>query len=565
MNILRMTLLSVALTLGASFAPAASAQPPGAQKSLYDRLAGLSVSLPLAAGEGHQHGPAGGEKLGAVKFSTSCAPAVRSEFERGVAMLHSFWYEEAEKTFRAVAAKDPGCAMAHWGLAMSLYHPLWAPPDAAQLAKGREAVRAAQAAARKTARESAYLAAMEAYYSADRADYRDRSLAYEKSMEVLYQRYPKDREAAAFYALSLLGTTLPSDKTYTNQKKAGAILEKLFAAHPLHPGLAHYIIHSSDYPALAQTGLEAARRYARIAPSVPHALHMPSHIFIRLGLWGDAIASNQASAQAAREYGRKMGWDGAWDQQLHAMDYLAYGYLQSGQPAEARRVLEELRGIKKAHPDNITSNFAFAAIPARVAIELRQWEEAANLKPRPGASAWAAAMIHWARAVGAARSGHFDSAQQDVARLAAFRDELQQAKQPYWADQVEIQRRSAAAWLAYAQGKPQEAVELMRSSAELEDSTEKHPATPGAITPAREMLGELLLELKQPAEALREYEASLKNSPNRFNGLYGAARAAELAGDTARARAHYHALLRICGKENHERRELDHARAFVGL
>ena len=534
-------------------------------RSFYSLAACLALSIFLAADDGHQHGPSSGEKLGAVKFSTSCTSGVRSEFERGMAMLHSFWYEEAEKTFRSVAAKDPGCAMAHWGLAMSLYHPLWAPPDAAQLGQGREAVKAAQASARKTARESAYLAAVETYYSADRADYRDRALAYEKSMEQLHQRYPQDREAAAFYALSLLGTALPSDKTYANQKKAGAILEKLFAAQPLHPGLAHYLIHSYDYPALAQLGLDAARRYARIAPSVPHALHMPSHIFIRLGLWSDAIASNQSATQAAREYGRKMGWEGAWDQQLHAMDYLAYGYLQSGRLAEARRVLEELLGIKKAHPDNVTSNFAFAATPARIAIELQQWEEAANLEPRPGAPAWAAAMIHWARAVGAARSGHFDPAQQEVARLAAFRDELQQAQQPYWADQVEIQRRSAAAWLAFVRGDHSQALELMRSSADLEDATEKHPATPGAITPAREMLGELLLELKQPAEALREYEASLKNSPNRFNGLYGAAKAAELAGDAAKARAHYDTLLRICGKENHERRELDHARAFAGL
>jgi tetratricopeptide (TPR) repeat protein len=519
----------------------------------------------LAADDGHQHGPASGEKLGTVKFPTSCSAAVRAEFERGVAMLHSFWYEEAEKTFLAVAQKDPGCAMAHWGVALSLYHPLWAPPDAAQLARAGEALQAARAAKRKTPRETAYLAAVEAYYSPDRADYRDRALAYEKAMEQVYLRHPKDREAAAFYALSLLGTALPSDKTYANQKKAGAILEKIFAAQPLHPGVAHYLIHSYDYPALAQRGLNAAQSYARIAPSVPHALHMPSHIFIRLGLWQDAIASNQASAQAAREYGRKMGWDGAWDQQLHAMDYLAYAYLQSGHPAEARRVLEELRGIKKVYPDSVVSNFAFAATPARIAIELRQWDEAAKLEPRPGTSAWAAAMVHWARAVGAARSGQLDAAQQDVARLAAFRDQLQQATQPYWADQVEIQRRSASAWLAFARGDQTQALELMRSSADLEDSTEKHPATPGAITPAREMLGELLVELGKPAEALQEYEASLKNSPNRFNGLYGAARAAELAGNRARAREHYDALLGICGKDNHERRELDHARAFAGL
>ncbi|MGH9603646.1 MAG: hypothetical protein ACRD24_14805 [Terriglobales bacterium] len=525
----------------------------------------MALLAPLTADEGHHHGPAGGETLGTVKFPVSCAPGVRSDFKRGVVMLHSFWYEEAEKTFRAVAQKDPGCAMAHWGVAMSLYHPLWAPPSAPEFARVREALAIAKTAQRRTPRESAYLAAVEAYYSADRSDYRDRALAYEKAMEQLHRQHPRDREAAVFYALSLLGTALPADKTYANQKKAGAILEKIFAQQPLHPGVAHYLIHSYDYPALAQLGLDAARRYAKIAPSVPHALHMPSHIFIRLGLWNDAISSNQASAQAARAYGRKMGWDGAWDQQLHAMDYLAYGYLQTGQPAEARRVLEELASIKKSYPDNLTSSFAFAAMPARVAIELRQWEEAAKLEPRPGTAAWAAAMICWARAVGAARSGTPDAAQADVARLAVLRDELNEAKQTYWADQVEIQRRSAAAWLAFARDHHAQALELMRSAADLEDSTEKHPVTPGAITPAREMLGELLIELKQPAEALREYEASLKNSPNRFNGLFGAARAAELAGHAARAREHYDALLSICGKDNHQRRELDHARAFAGM
>jgi len=535
------------------------------QRSVWCLAICVGLLRPLVADEGHDHGPTAGEKLGTVKFQTSCAVAVREEFERGVARLHSFWYEEAEKTFLSVAQKDPGCAMAQWGLALSLYHPLWAPPDAAQLVRAREALQTARAAKRKTPREVAYLAAVEAYYSADRTDSRDRALAYEKAMEQVYLHYPKDREAAAFYALSLLSTALPSDKTYANQKKAGAILEKLFAEQPLHPGVAHYLIHSYDYPALAQLGLNAARRYAKIAPSVPHALHMPSHIFIRQGLWNDAIASNQASAQAAREYGRKMGWDGAWDQQLHAMDYLVYGYLQTGQPAEARRVLEELRGIKKSYPDGVASQFAFSAMPARVAIELRQWDEAARLEPRSDATLWAAANVYWARAVGAARSGNPDLAQPDVARLTALRDELQQAKQPYWADQVEIQRRSAAAWLAFARNDQAQALELMRSAADLEDSTEKHPATPGAITPAREMLGELLIELKRPADALREYEASLKNAPNRFNGLYGAARSAELAGNVARAREHYDTLLSICGKDNHERRELDHARAFAGM
>ncbi|HXE91148.1 MAG TPA: tetratricopeptide repeat protein [Terriglobales bacterium] len=485
-----------------------------------------------------------------------------------MALLHSFWYEEAEKAFRAIAEKDPKCAMAHWGVAMTNFRPLWYPTDRSTREKMHEELVKAESLKPRTARERDYIAALLTYFrNPERTDHPALMVQYEQAMEKLHQRYPRDKEAAIFYSLALLGTAQaqPPDKSYARQRKAGAILEPLFAAQPDHPGLAHYLIHSYDFPTLAAQGLNAARRYARIAPAVPHALHMPSHIFIRLGIWDDAIASNRASAEAARVYARSRGWEGAWDQQLHAMDYLAYAHLQKGEQGEAERVLDELQGIQTGIPMSITSHYAFAAIPVRLAMESRRWEQTANLQPRADASPWAAAMVHWARAVGAARSGKLEAARQNLATLTALRDQLRQSKVPFWTDQTEVLHLSAAAWVSQAEGKAQEAERLMRAAADLEDSTDKHPVTPGAITPAREMLGDLLLELKRPKEALAEYQASLKNAPNRFNGLYGAARAAEQAGDTSLARTFYNRLLETCGKENTERKELDAARSFIAM
>ncbi len=518
----------------------------------------------------HKHDAGPGEKLGRVHFHISCNAPAQKEFERAAAMLHSFWYEEAERTFTAVTQADPACAMGYWGIAMSIYHPLWGePPNAAALQKAWAAIEQAKAANPKTARERDYIAAIETYFNdADKVDGRTRALAYEKAMEQVYTRYPDDREAGVFYALALISTAPPTDKTYTNQKKAAGILDKVFAAEPDHPGVAHYFIHAYDSPALAHLALAAARRYAKIAPSVPHALHMPSHIFTRLGLWEESIQSNTASAAAAREYAARAKFGGPWDQQLHAMDYLAYAYLQGAQDTHAKRVLDELLAIQKVQSENLTTAFAFAAIPARYALERRRWSEAAALEERPGWFPWSRypwpeATLYFARALGAARSGHPGDAQKALEKIELLHKSLVEAKQGYWADQVEILRREAAAWTAQAGGKTEQALQLMRSAAELEASTDKHPVTPGSVLPARELLGDLLLELHQPAQALREYEASLRDAPNRFNSLYGAARSAELSGEREKARAYYAKLVEVSKSADGDRPELRQAKTLL--
>jgi len=522
-----------------------------------------------SAHDEHQHPTGSPEQLGTVHFPVSCNAAAQKEFERGVAMLHSFWFEEAGKAFSNVTVMDPGCAMGHWGVAMSLYHPLWDPPDTAALQQGWAAVEKAKSTGTKTDRERDYIAAIEAFYKdAEKLDNRTRALAYEKAMEQIYLRYPQDREAAVFYALALDATALPTDKTYANQQKAGAILEKVFAKEPNHPGVAHYLIHSYDYPPLAERALAAARSYAKIAPSVPHALHMPSHIFIRLGLWQESIQSNRASAATAKEYAARAFKGSAWDQQLHAMDYLAYAYLQSAQEQNVKGILDELNTIEKAEPESGTSAYAFTAIPARYALERHQWAEAATLTLHPSTFPWsryrwAEANLYFARALGAAHGGDMANARKDIEKLQSLHDALVEAKQSYWADEVEVQRRTAAAWLAHVEGKNEEASTLMRSAADLEDAMEKHPVTPGPIVPARELLGDLLLELQEPGNALQEFATSLRASPNRFNGLSGAARAAQLAGDTEKARTYYVQLVSLCDHANSARTELTEARIFL--
>lgn len=533
----------------------------------------LAVSLvPGAWGQQeHQHHEAGSsEKLGHVKFPVSCNEAAQKEFERGVAMLHSFWYEEAEKTFAAVTQADPTCAMGYWGVAMSLYHPIWGePPTLPVLQKGATVLEKANAANAKTPRERDYIAAIGIIYAGpEKFDARTRALAYEKAMEKIYLQYPDDREAGAFYALSLIATTQPTDKTYANQKKAAAILNKIFAAEPDHPGAAHYLIHACDYSGIADLALPAARRYATIAPAVPHALHMPSHIFTRLGLWQDSIVSNTAAAAAGRDYAVKANFGGAWDQQLHAMDYLAYAYLQGAQDVEAKRLLAELSAIRKIQPENLTSAFAFAALPVRYSLERRRWADAAALELQPtwfpwSRYPWPAATFYSARALGAARSGRSADAQKDLERIEAIHKTFTDAKQGYWADLVEIMRREVAGWIARADGKNDQALALMRSAAELEASTDKHNVTPGPVLPARELLGDLLLDLNQPAQALTEYEASLHDAPNRFNSLYGAAHSAELSGDRAKARTYYAQLMELSKAADGDRPELLQAKTLL--
>jgi hypothetical protein len=384
-------------------------------------------------------------------------------------------------------------------------------------------------------------------------------------MERLQLRHPNDHEAAIFYALSLLGTALPTDKNYTNQKKAAEILNKVLPDEPEHPGIAHYIIHSFDYPLLANLALPAARVYAKLAPSSPHALHMPTHIFTRLGLWQESIRLNIASADAAKRHvARTHPGAGSFDQ-LHAMDYLVYAYLQGAQDQAAKRVLDEMSRIDKVDVENFAAAYAFAAAPARYVLERRRWTEAAALNLRPSSFPWknfpyAEAITHFARAIGAARSGDIDAAGKEVGKLASIQKALADAKESYWANQVEIQRRAAAAWLAKAEGKNEAALKLMGSAADLEDSTEKHPVTPGAVIPARELLADMLIELNQHEKALGQFESSLRNSPNRFNAFYGMVRAAKMLGDRQRLNTLYAELMELCVKADVERPELKEAK-----
>jgi tetratricopeptide (TPR) repeat protein len=529
----------------------------------------LACSLQLKAQDTHQHKHEMGEKLGRVNFAVSCSKPAQLQFNRAVALLHSFWYAEAEKAFVEVTKTDPKCGMGYWGTAMSFYHPVWAAPVAAELQKGLSAAQKASAVGAPTQRERDYISAIETFYKdADKFDHRTRSLAYEKSMEQLHLRYLKDHEGAIFYALALLGTAQPTDKTYANQKKAAEILNRVLSAEPEHPGVAHYLIHSFDYPALATLALAAARSYAKIAPSSPHALHMPSHIFTRLGLWQESIESNIASAASAKSHVAKTHPGAAAFDQLHAMDYLAYGYLQTAQDGKAKEIIDAVNGFNKVDASIFSAAYAFAAIPARYTLERRQWTDAAALKVHPMDFPWknftyAEAIIFYARSLGASRTGDLAGASKELEKLVSIQRSLAEAKDNYWAGQVEIQRRTAAAWVAHASGKPEEALNLMRSAADLEDSTEKHPVTPGAIVPARELLGELLLELRQPQPALQEFEASLLVSPNRFNGLYGAARAAELSGNREKARIFYAKLTALAERSDGKRPELQAARVFL--
>ncbi len=529
---------------------------------------GVTVSALVAASTGpqpdqHDHGaPAG--RLGAVHFATSCAPAVQKEFDRGVALLHSFWFSAAIESFSNVLKGDPRCVMAHWGIAMSWWGNPFAGFRSPQALKaGLAATDAAKASGAGTDREKAYVGAVDLLFrDASTVDQRSRTVAYEKAMEALAAKYADDIEARIFYALALDQTALPTDKTYANQLKAASILEQEFKRQPEHPGLAHYIIHSFDVAALAPRALDAARRYAKIAPDAPHALHMPSHTFTRVGSWQESIDTNLASAAAARK-------DNAASEELHALDYLAYAYLQTAQDAAAKRTLDASAALGAKIPTAGAGNaapppagyYALAAIPARYALEREAWVEAAALTPRQTPFAWADAVTHFARALGAARSGNAAAAGQDIDRLAALRDALQKANDAYWTEQVEIQRRAATAWGTLVEGRQAEALTLMREAADREDATEKSAVTPGPIKPARELLGDMLLQLNRPAEALVEFETTLKKEPNRFRATYGAARAAEAAGQRQKASAYYASLLQISkGADQPGRKELAEAR-----
>jgi len=508
-------------------------------------------------------------KSSEVDFPISCGAPAQKKFNEAVWILHSFWYDEAVKAFTAVTAIEPECAMGYWGIAMSHWYPLWYPPNPAALKAGSEAVEKAMAAKQKTDREGDYIAAIAAFYrDNDKIDHRTRAVAYEKAMEQVHLRYPDDREGGVFYSLALVATAPPTDKTYANQKKATAILEKVRAELPNHPGVAHYLIHSNDSAAMAEDGLAAALCYADIAPAVPHALHMPSHIFTRLGMWRQSIDANRASSVAALGYVREELGSNAFDgETVHSMDYLEYAYLQTGQDREAKQVVEDLQTFGKAKGPNLPMAYAIAAIPARYALERRNWSEAAAVTPPPmpfpwERFPWAEAMISFTRALGAAHTGDIAGAQTEIAKLQSLKEKLDQAKDDYWAKQVEVQRLAASGILAHAQGNDKQAVELVRAAADLDASMDKHPATPAEVLPARELLADLLLELNDPAAALKEYEQSVSTERNRFRSVLGIARAAKQTGDTAKAREAYGKLVTLASADAN-RPELAEAKAFL--
>ena len=517
------------------------------------------LGMPVLAG---RQTPADTEKLGNVHFSVSCGPDAQRQFDRALAMLHNFWYPQGLEAFSKLASTNPDCGMAYWGIAVSARaNPLVGSLDAAALERGSEAVAKAKAAGAPTPRERDYIAAIDAYYHDwQQSNYSTRVLAYEAAMEAVYRRYPDDHEGALFYALAIneAVTVLPADKSHARPLKAGQILERVLAAHPDHPGALHYLIHTYDFPSLAVRALPAAERYAEVAPSAPHARHMPSHVFSMLGMWQESIRSNRASLDVAKTY-------------VHAMDFMVYAYLQGAQDREAKRLLDESTALlgsqasPAAHSPTgavLGVQTAFAAIPARYALERSQWAEARALPVRPSYAA-ADAITYFARAMGAARSADVLAARKEIEQLQSLRGSLTRAGDVYWAEQVGIQRLAAEAWTEYAAGDKRQALERMQAAADLEDASEKHVAMENRLWPMRELFGELLLALNRPAEALRAFELSSKTAPNRFRGLYGAARAAERMGDRTLARQYYQKLVTLCRHSDTDRVELNEARAFL--
>ena len=523
-------------------------------------------AIDLKRGDIISCGPAD-KQFGLVAFDISGSEQVKKDFNFAIALLHSFEYDEAEKAFSKIIDEAPGCAMAYWGVAMSNYHPLWAPPSAAELKKGAKAIEIAQSIPKKSKREAGYINAIAAFYKDwDKTSHLTRAIAFEKEMEQLYTAWPQDKEAATFYALALDAAADPADKTYTNQKKAGAILTAMYADEPNHPGIAHYIIHTYDYPELAALALPTARKYASIAPSSAHALHMPSHIFTRLGLWDECIQSNLQSVASAKCYAETAGIRGHWDEELHGLDYLVYAYLQKGDNDNAKKQWDYLNSINEIYPPSFKVAYAFAAIPSRYVLENRQWKEAAGLKIHPTNIVWKnfqweEAILHFARLMGAVHMGSMDSARAELRKLNVIHDSLIAQKDAYKANQVQIQLKMGGAWIQLKEGKKSEALALMTQAADMEDNTEKHPVTPCEVIPAGELLGDLLMQLNEPGKALLAYEASLQKHPNRFNGLYGAGLAAEKTGDKEKAAFYYRQLLTVT--TNSARPELIAAKKFL--
>lgn len=487
----------------------------------------LICAFQVLSQETHSHPPP--EKLGTVTFPTSCAQSVAHDFERSVALLHSFAYSASEEAFRKVAAADPTCAMAHWGIAISNYHQLWSPPNPAELRKGQVEIQQAVKLNAKSPRERQFIAAAAAYYKvSDDLTPEARAKAYADAMRGVARSNPQDTEAQVFFALSLIATAPPEDGTHANQKRAAELLESVYRNQPDHPGAAHYLIHAFDNTELAPRGLAVARAYSKIAPSAPHALHMPSHIFTRLGLWEDSIVSNREARAAARSQGDQ-------GEELHAMDYLTYAYLQRGRDSDAEQVVAALHAMQMTPAGDFKVDYAATAMPVRLAIERHRWTDAAELRALAGSPPHVAAIVFWARAVANARSGHPQAADGDIAKIESCRQQLQTAGITYWATQVDVLLKEAKAWQLAANTRSTEAVQLLQQAAAEEEAVEKLPVTPGPIVPAREQLGEMLLQLNRPNQALPEFRAALLAAPGRRGALTGAATAAELIGDSRTA------------------------------
>src|SRR5213594_4398544 len=521
---------------------------------------------------------------GKVEFPISCASSVQSEFSRGVALLHSFFYEEARRVFTSVAERDPKCAMAQWGIAITWWHPIWTPPTSDEMRAGKTSIEKAMAMNAGTDRERGFITALNVYYNtADSSTTapvgqschgpvgpRDRVVAYEKAMRQLRDTYPDDFEVQTFYAFAVLATgyATPNDTSLSKQLEAASILEKLWKQNANHPGVVHYLIHCYDYPALAQRGLAAAQTYDSIAPWVPHALHMPSHIFTRLGMWDESVAANRASAEASRAYAAMRHRDATEAEELHALDYMAYSYLQEARDAEAKKIVDLAAKVRKTNPElEFSAAYALAAIPTRYAFERNDWASAATLTI-PNLPHWSSfpfmeALIEYGHALGRAHIGDLDGARKAIARMQQLRDATKDPKFDYFKRHLDLQMQAASAWMAAAESKKNEAIEMLRGAADAEDILGKHPVSPGAFVPIREQLGSLLLEVGQAKEAQREFQAALKIYPGRFRGLYGAALAAEQAGDKQNASRYYAKLAAQTTKSGGSRDELNHVREFL--
>ncbi len=526
------------------------------------------AGINLKRGDVISCGSSAGE-YGELQFKVTGNEEINKDFNLGIKLLHSFEYDEAEKVFARIIDVHPASAMAYWGVAMSNFHPLWTPPSEAELIKGTKALKLANSIQEKSEKEKDYINAIGAFYHDwQKKDHRSRCLDFEKAMEKLYNKYPGDKESAIFYALALTAAADPTDQSFTRQKKAGALLSSLYPGNPNHPGIVHYIIHAYDSPQLAELALPAARKYASVAPSSAHALHMPSHIFTRLGLWDESIRSNLASVSNAQCYAKASGITGHWDEELHGLDYLVYAYLQQGDNTRAKNQLDYVASMKLVQPLNFKVAYAFAAIPSRYLLENRLWAAAAKLEANYAGIQWKnfpwqKAIVHSTRLMGAIHTGATVDALAEMNKLKAIHADLVKQKNDYQARQVEVKIKTGEAWMLLKKENRGEALRMMEEAADMEDKAEKHPVTPGEVIPAREYLADMLLEVNEPARALVMYEADLAKNQHRFNGLYGAAVAAQRAGNKEKAVMYYRMLLKITGAGDRSRPELAQAGNFL--